>query len=103
MIEALLLREGHDVTMAENGEIALRIFDDSPDHFELVITDLIMPQMGGFELAKALRSRRADLPILFVSGYAPDTPETLDEGTQLLSKPFEPSALSRMMRELVEG
>ena len=63
----ILEGEGYDVSLAENGSEALELFDDRP--FEAVFTDLGMPGMSGWELARAIRERNPDLPLAVVTGW----------------------------------
>jgi PAS domain S-box-containing protein len=66
----ILERLGYRVAGFTNPVEALRVFESQPEEFEGVITDLSMPNMTGFDLARALRERRPDIPILMTSGYA---------------------------------
>ena len=78
-------------------EEALRLIDDGlqPD---LVVTDHPMPGLTGFELAKALRTRRPDLPPLIISGYAEE--DGIDPSFARLTKPFRNSELTASLAEL---
>lgn len=96
-IATVLRNNGHTVTLAEDGAQALARFDRADSHFDLVVTDLVMPKLGGRELAEALRSRVSDQPILFLSGYAPST---LAPGETLLNKPFDEELLRASVRRL---
>jgi len=78
---------GHRVLCAPSGTQALRLYEQHPD-IDLVITDMAMPQMDGAQLAKLLRDRQPDLPVILATGYA----ERLEGfATQLprLTKPFK--------------
>ena len=96
-IVTTLEEQGYRVSEAGDGDEGLSAIDrETPD---LVILDFIMPGLSGAEVARKIRSRRADQPILFVSGYseteavkrtAPDTP--------LLAKPFRADALQKAVR-----
>ncbi|HYD54924.1 MAG TPA: response regulator, partial [Gemmatimonadaceae bacterium] len=69
---------------------------------DLVLTDLVMPRMGGAELARRLRHERPGLRVLFMSGYAPEARSAEDElppGAAVLPKPFSPAALVRFLEE----
>lgn len=92
----VLTGAGHRVVSAENGAEALRLFDDAADPPDLLLTDIVMPGINGWELAQALRTRRPELKILFVSGYTQEVvlaPEQMADGIQFLPKPFTPDAL----------
>lgn len=68
----ILEKAGYSVTSAASGDIANKIFGDGK-HFDLLVTDIVMPgQLQGVELSCKLRERKPDLPVVFISGYAPD-------------------------------
>jgi FixJ family two-component response regulator len=76
---------------------ALEIFSKDGEGVQLVLTDMIMPGIGGQELAQELRACRPELRIVFMSGY-PN--ERVDKaGAAFLPKPFNPASLSRMIRK----
>lgn len=86
-----LRRAGYRVVTADGGEAAIATFRRYRDEIGLLLTDVLMPGMTGAELAERLRAERADLPVLFVSGYPADiaTGERLvPHGGALLPKPF---------------
>ena len=62
-------RAGYSVIEAGDGKEALRIFCESPQEFDLLLTDVIMPEMGGAELAEQVAAARPDMPMVFMSGY----------------------------------
>jgi PAS domain S-box-containing protein len=94
--------DGYRVAAAAGPEEALAIGDDVP--FDLLLTDVVMPQMRGGELARLLAERRPGLKVLFMSGY-PDGEELLDqEGpAAFLQKPFARAELTRSVRELLDA
>jgi two-component system, cell cycle sensor histidine kinase and response regulator CckA len=65
----LLQALGYRVVEAENGEEALRLFDADRGNIDLLLTDVVMPGLGGREVAEALRALNSDLKVLFQSGY----------------------------------
>jgi two-component system, cell cycle sensor histidine kinase and response regulator CckA len=103
LVERILVREGYHVTLAQHGADALDIAARLAHPIELVITDLVMPEVGGREVAEALRATNPSLPVLFISGYDPD-PVVLDvsdqASTAFLAKPFTGSALLAQVRQL---
>ena len=103
LIERILVREGYHVTLAQHGADALDIAARLAHPIELVITDLVMPEVGGREVAEALRGVNPSLPVLFISGYDPD-PGMVDvsdqANTAFLAKPFTGSALLAQVRQL---
>ena len=103
LVERILVREGYHVTLARHGTDALHIASSLDAPIELLITDLVMPELGGREVAEALRVRAPSLPVLFISGYDPD-PVMLDSSDQartaFLAKPFTGGALLDQVRRL---
>jgi len=97
---ARLLREhGYDVVVAGDGVEALDLFDRATDPIKLVLTDVAMPRMRGDEFAARLAERRADVPVVFMSGY--DSGETPLTG-RLLAKPVQQETLLRTIREVLD-
>ncbi len=100
-----LTSDGYQVIEAGNGEEAIRLVRDRLAGIALVVTDVVMPVMGGRELVARLRAMRPDLRVVFTSGYASD-PETAQHaqmlGASFLQKPFVPSALRRTVREALD-
>ncbi len=96
--------QGYTVLEAVGGEDALRVAGRSgPIH--LLITDVVMPRMGGREVAEALRARHAGLKVLYVSGYTDDAVvrHGIVEATDaFLQKPFTPLALARKVRAVLD-
>lgn len=71
----------------------------------LLLTDVVMPQMGGRELARRLRTRRPELRVLYMSGYAENELAqrgVLEPETHLREKPFEPRTLRHKVREVLD-
>ena len=97
--------QGYEVLVAGNGEEALRVFEtNSRERIELLITDVVMPQMGGPELAERLHDARPDIKVLFTSGYTGSSHlNTLAPGTEFLAKPYLPSSLTIRVRELLDN
>jgi len=91
---------GYRVLAAEDGESALRMAEQHEGPIHLLLTDVVMPRMGGPELARALARRWPTLPMLFMSGY-PKGLEGVGEGS-LLHKPFTPRELSIRVREVLD-
>ncbi|HYC49828.1 MAG TPA: PAS domain S-box protein [Gemmatimonadaceae bacterium] len=100
----MLRKFGFTVMEAKNGQDALMVWDKEGAAVDLVLTDVVMPAMGGAELAKALRERRPDLRVVFMSGYTQGTLElsSMDEAaTRFLPKPFTADQLVNTLRELL--
>jgi CheY-like chemotaxis protein len=104
-IREFLSLNGYIVLEARNGieALALARAYDGPIH--LIISDVVMPQMSGAELAEKLISDRPDLKVLFVSGYAETTilrHGAIDVTTRFLQKPFSLKVLARKIREVLD-
>jgi CheY-like chemotaxis protein len=101
----VLSRAGYHVHSARNGVDALdqmHVFDLAID---VVVTDVVMPEMGGRELVEHLRRRRPTLPVLYITGYTDDScmlGELYTTDSRLLEKPFTARALARVVEELSE-
>ena len=96
---------GYTVIQAVNGEDALCVTQDYQGTIDLMITDVVMPQMGGAKLAGQLAALRPDMKVLFVSGYAESTVQrygSIDVTTNFMQKPFTLKMLSRKVREVLE-
>jgi PAS domain S-box-containing protein len=96
---------GYTVLAAANGKEALDRVKARPNGIDLVITDVVMPQMSGPRLAENLASLRPDLKVLFVSGYADDTvlrKGVADLSHDFLQKPFPLRSLAGKIREVLE-
>jgi CheY-like chemotaxis protein len=105
LVSRILNRTGYTVVSASNGEEALRLID-SPEHtgIDLLVSDVVMPGIGGKALAEKLEARLPDLKVLFISGY-PDEAVVhhgvLDEGVAYLQKPFSPKAIIQKVQEVL--
>ena len=92
---------GYHTLEAGDGQQALDLFTVHQHKIVLVVSDVVMPRMGGIELSKRLRHTRPELPILFVTGYVEQS-DALHEsaaGTPVLLKPFSPQALLRAVSQ----
>jgi CheY-like chemotaxis protein len=98
-VARLLEEAGYEVQTALNGVEALRTAEDHAFAFDLVITDIRMPALDGWELGRRLRQRRRSLPVLYVSGY--DLEQSVAEPARFLRKPFEAADLLRRVADLV--
>ncbi len=105
LLRRLLVQQGYDVLEAHDGPAALEVADRHAGPIHLLVSDVVMPQMRGRELAERLRGVRPGLRVLFVSGYTDDALGTLvlPPGTAFLTKPFPPDALLREVRTLLDA
>ena len=101
----ILEPNGYQVLTAANGIEALRICAEHVGKIELMITDVVMPQMGGRELAERVALMRPDTLVLYISGYTDDAVVrhgVLDEEMAFLQKPFTPDTLARKVGDLLD-
>jgi len=104
-VRRLLERHGYTVLEARNGADALTLFESHGDGIDLVLTDLVMPEMGGSELVEQIRARDPEVRVLIMSGYADRL--TMGNGsarpvTGFLEKPFTADMLIRRLREVLD-
>ena len=100
----MLTRHGYHVLVAEDGQAALRAAESDPRRIDLLITDVVMPGLGGRALAEQIQRRRPGLRTLFISGYTEDTvmrQGVLEPNVAFLAKPFSPETLTRTVREVL--
>jgi two-component system, cell cycle sensor histidine kinase and response regulator CckA len=100
-----LTRSGYTVLEANDGAEALRVSRQHGGPIHLMITDVVMPKMGGPKLAELLADERPDMKVLFVSGYAENNvlPQGKIDHTRFLQKPFSLKTLARKVREVLEA
>jgi len=96
---------GYAVLVAPSPAEALRIASDRVGDLQLVLTDVVMPQMNGRELAQRLTARRPELRVMYMSGYTDDAVVrngVLAAEAEFIQKPFSPAELTRRIRELLD-
>lgn len=101
-----LERSGYKVLAASNAAIAAKIAEDFPDRIALLVTDVVLPGVGGRELAAIVTATRPETRVLFTSGYTDDTilSHGVRENTvQFIPKPYSPQSLARKVREVLDG
>jgi two-component system cell cycle sensor histidine kinase/response regulator CckA len=106
LAENLLRRRGYRVICTQESSEALELCRQCPDRIDLLVTDVVMPMMGGRELARHIMSMRPGIKVLFVSGYSEEAilnQGLLEPGTALLQKPFTADALPRRVREVLDS
>ncbi|HET7468545.1 MAG TPA: response regulator [Gemmatimonadales bacterium] len=106
LLRKTLTEYGYTVLAARHGRDALLLAGEQGDRIDLLVTDIVMPEMSGRELAETLIDRRPDLKILYISGYTDD--EVLQRGVRgrevgLLRKPFATEELARRVRIALDG
>ena len=106
-ILARLLREyGYTVLEARDGRHALELAEGAPAPPDLVIADVVMPGMGGKQLAEALAARWSGIPVLFISGYAGFDAirrGLMDQGREFIQKPLDPDTVAKKVRQILDA
>ena len=105
LVCAVLAERGYEVLCAPHGSEALRLAEEYPGKIDLMLSDIIMPQMHGPQLARELQSIRPNTKVLFVSGYSDS--DISDQGilapdVRFLEKPFTPETLGKKVREVLD-
>src|SRR4029077_6589067 len=100
----VLRRHGYVVLEARHGVDALRVAERHPDDIHLMVTDLVMPHMGGRDLGERLQQARPKMKVLFMSGYTDHAVmhRDLTPGTAFLQKTFTPEAFARKVRSVLD-
>ena len=98
----VLRSAGYVVTPAADGQAALDLIDTGDDRPDLVVTDVVMPRIGGVELARRLAEVRPTLPVLFMTGYVDATSRPDLQDAEVLTKPFLVDELVDKVREVLD-
>ena len=106
LIAKVLRKRGHTVLEARNGREAIRLAEEAGGTVHLLLTDVVMPEMGGRELAERTRTMHPEIRVMFMSGYTSD--EVVRRGISdaevaFLEKPFAPAVLAARVREVLDG
>jgi two-component system, cell cycle sensor histidine kinase and response regulator CckA len=104
LVRKILRRQGYEVLEAANGQDALALCRENGRRVDLLITDLLMPQMGGRELVERLQTQGQEMKVLYVSGYTDDATVysgDLPPGTAFLQKPFTLGSLLDKVKEVL--
>jgi DNA-binding response OmpR family regulator len=102
VLTEMLQTQGHTVTSTDDPEHALELAAGG-GIFDLLITDLVMPKLDGFELAVAIAARAPELKVIFISGLSTTTTRTelREDGIAFLQKPFKIEDLEAKVREVL--
>ena len=105
ILEEMLSELGYKVIIAQNGQEALQVFADTSQIIDLVISDVIMPKMGGIELYEELKRKDPQIKFIFTSGYASKgfyKRFEMKPEMKILKKPFRLDEVSSRVKELLE-
>src|SRR5438128_2412903 len=106
LAQKVLERAGYRVLVGAGGADALALAERHDGPIHLLLTDVVMPEMNGRELARRLTAVRPGVRVLYMSGYADEAVAqhgVLDPGTAFLQKPFTPEALAKKVRGVLDG
>ncbi len=101
----ILVTAGYQVIKASNGREALQLLAEQPQKIDLLISDVVMPEMNGKEIAKLLVTQQPDMRVLFVSGYTADVLDSQgvqDAECDFMQKPFSPHKLAFKVRDILD-
>jgi len=102
-LQRILTLAGYQVQLARDGSEAITVLQTQP--FHLVLTDLVMPRMGGLELLREIRRRERDVPVVFLTAFG--KPATFAEAMDLgavgfITKPFHANSLLAVIQEVID-
>jgi CheY-like chemotaxis protein len=104
--QRVLTHLGYEVLQANDIDDAIRICNENPAPIDLLLTDVMMPEMNGVDLYTLLKARRPDMKALFMSGYAEDVvvrQGVIPEGTEFIQKPFNMEDLANRVRQVIDN
>lgn len=95
--------KNYKVTSASDGFEGLKLFENHPQGFDLIITDLVMPQLSGMSLISIFKKKFPDTPVIAITGWGayPGAYATESQADMVLSKPFELSDLDKAISDLI--
>jgi len=106
LVRRVLESSGYQVLEARHGAEALVICDEHKDPIQMLMTDVIMPEMSGRQLADRLSTQRPEMKVLYMSGYTDNAIShhgILEPGINFLQKPFTPVNILRKVRSVLDG
>ena len=106
LMREILERRGYKVLEASDGLEALQRVTEYPEPIDLVITDVVMPGMRGWEVCEKLRRLRPELKVIYISGYTDDPMldrRLMGDRAAFVQKPFTPDVLTRKVRDVLDG
>jgi DNA-binding response OmpR family regulator len=103
MLKDYLIKKGYEVFSASDGLESLKLFETEEPGFDLVITDLVMPNISGVGLIAIIKKKFPGLPVIAITGWGehPEALATEVQADQVLEKPFDLSALEKSLKKLL--
>ncbi|MGL4420392.1 MAG: ATP-binding protein, partial [Gemmataceae bacterium] len=102
LAQTVLTRLGYTLTLACDGLEAVLAVQKAPEPFHVIVLDLTMPNLSGREALQMIRQIHPRLPVILASGYSAEPTLTVDPYIRFLDKPYSPSALAKMIREIID-
>ncbi|MGD0200688.1 MAG: response regulator [Bryobacteraceae bacterium] len=106
LVQSVLERRGFQVLTSTSPTQALRLFQEHAERIELLISDIVMPEMDGGELANHIVARNPELPVLFMSGFVTEhevADTSLIAQFAFIRKPFRPATLVQAVQKMLSG
>lgn len=106
MVSQVLMEFGYHVLSAVDGEDAVRLFNQNKEQIRLLLFDLVMPRLGGFEAYQQIKQTNPSIPVIFTTGYAPQIAQdklTQDQLDKILNKPYQIVKLLTKVRAALDG
>lgn len=103
MLRRSLMRMGYQVEAYTSPRAALERFGKAPGHHSLLVSDVVMPEMNGIEMARAMRALRPDLPVILCTAVNPTGISLPGGSTEVLAKPLDPMELARHVRRMLDA
>ncbi len=109
IVDLFLKRLGYNVTAMNSSKKALQLFQKNPDKFDLLLTDMVMPELRGRQLMDKMKSIKPDLKYIFMSGFistgerGTDSPIKVSADEPLLQKPFSQKELATIIRKVLDS
>jgi len=102
LVRELLEQRGYSVLEARDSHEAISIAENHEGDIDLLLTDLVMPRIGGHELAQKLHRRRKKMRVIYMSGYSGEALHAVEKEANFLEKPFKPDALAALVRKVLD-
>ncbi len=106
LVREVLVSKGFRILEARTGREAVQVCENFNGQIHLLLTDVVMPEAGGRDLAEYIKTLQPDMKVLYMSGYAETAVfkgRRLDEKIEFIPKPFTPAQLVRKVREVIDG
>jgi CheY-like chemotaxis protein len=103
-IKNFLRKKNYTVAAATNGLDGLKLFESAANEFDLVITDLVMPNISGVAVISIIKKKNPDIPVIAITGYG-EQPEALAREAHaniILEKPFKLNKLTKTIQKLLD-